>query len=308
MTSSLPLLVLGDEGQIGFEAMRSLAPFGVPLGAGRRPGAQWQVDLAEPGAAERCIATLRPALVVNAAAYTAVDRAEAEPEQAERINHHAVAEIAAACRRVGAWLVHFSTDYVFDGRRRQPYREDDPAHPLSVYGASKWRGEEAVRDQLPGAHWVVRTQWIYAARGHNFLRTMLRLAGERQELRVVDDQYGAPTPARWVAASIAAMWAQVRDDAERRAASAGTYHLSAAGQTHWLGFAERIFAVAQARGRLPAPPRVGAISTASYAAPAPRPAQGLLDCQRLADRFGIRLPDWRIGLDQVMAELSSGPC
>ncbi len=300
------LLVTGANGQVGFELVRALAPLGEVVAATREgalPGAGRGValDLANPGGIADVLDAVRPAVVVNPAAYTAVDRAESEPGLAHTVNADAVAAIAAWCRRSDVPLVHFSTDYVFDGRADRPWREDDATRPASVYGASKLTGELAVR--ASGArHLILRTAWVYAARGGNFLRTMLRLGAERDLLRVVADQSGAPTPARWIAAATAAMLTGHllrRDDPP-----SGTFHLAAAGETRWHGFAEEIVRGAVSTGLLSRAPTVEAIATTDYPTPAQRPAYSVLDCTRLAGCCGIALPDWRIGVAQVLAELA----
>lgn len=292
----MKLLLLGGNGQVGRELRRSLRPLGDVVVA-TRDGAD--ADLAADFAAPRSLAALvrevMPDAVVNAAAYTAVDAAEADADAAFRVNAEAPAAIAAACAGIGARLVHYSTDYVFDGSASRPYREDDATAPLGVYGASKLAGEDAIR--ASGAHHaILRTAWVYAAHGKNFLRTMLRLAGERDELRVVADQVGAPTPAAWIADATA--------DVLRGGASAsGTWHLVADGETNWHGFAEAIMREAHALGVLARMPRVLPIGTADYPTPARRPAYSVLDTTKLRRDFGIAPPDWREGLRATLREM-----
>ena len=235
--------------------------------------------------------------MVNAAAHTAVDRAESERDLAFRINAEAPATLAAACARHDAVLVHYSTDYVFAGDGTQPYREDDPTAPPGIYGASKLAGEQAIR--ASGCrHLVFRTAWVYAAHGHNFLRTMLRVGAERDELRVVADQVGTPTSAAMIADTTARV---LRQGTGR----SGLWHLTAAGQTSWHGFAEAIFAGAVARGLLPRAPKVAPITTADYPTPAARPAYSVLDTSALQREFGMDLPDWQTGLARVLDELAA---
>lgn len=302
----MKLLLLGANGQVGFELQRALAPLGDIVCAtrsGRLPGgaACEAVDIADATALEALLGRQRPDVVVNAAAYTAVDRAEDEPQAAQAANADAPAVLARWCQQRDALLLHFSTDYVFDGKARRPYRENDPTAPLGVYGRSKLAGEEAVR--ASGArHMIFRTAWVYAARGQNFLRTMLRLAGERDVLRVVADQHGAPTPARWIAAASAL--ALVRQPNGFNDARLGTFHLSAAGETCWHEFAEAIMADAGAAGLLPRAPQVEPIATADYPTRAARPAYSRLDNRRLQDTFALRLPDWRRGVAEVIGELA----
>ena len=293
------VLLLGADGQLGTELRRSLAPLGEVIAATRdgsiREGRCEQADFSEPGTLPALVARVAPDVVVNAAAHTAVDRAEQERELSFRINAEAPAALAAACRDRGVHFVHYSTDYVFDGRGTRPYREDDPTAPLGVYGESKLAGEEAVRASGADAM-ILRTAWVYASHSHNFLRTMLRMGAERDELRVVADQLGTPTPA--------ALIADVTAHTLRHApARSGTWHLTPSGQTNWHGFAEAIFAGAVARGLLPRAPEVHAITTADYPTPAARPAYSVLDTSKLQRDFDIALPDWREGLDRVLDEV-----
>jgi dTDP-4-dehydrorhamnose reductase len=296
------LLVLGAGGQVGFELVRALAPLGDVVAAAR-DGADAKVDLADAASLASALDGARADVVVNAAAYTAVDRAEDEPELADRINHRAVAEIGAWAKRNGARVVHYSTDYVFDGSSTRPYREDDATAPLGAYGRSKLAGENALR--ASGArHLIVRTAWVYAARGHNFLRTMLRLAGERDELRIVADQTGAPTPARLIADSTATMLRQWLGDGEN-AARDGTYHVVSAGRCSWFDFAEAIVSGAAERGLIARRPRVTPIATADYPTRARRPPYSVLDTSKAQAAFGLQLPDWQSGLASVLDELAA---
>lgn len=300
----MKLLVLGANGQVGFELHRSLAPLGEVIAATRDGrlvggGTAHVADLSEPASLEAALQELRPDVVINAAAYTAVDRAESEPELAMRINAEAPAVLARWCAVHGARLIHYSTDYVFDGNASRPWREADPIAPLGVYGQSKRAGELAIGDS--GAEFLVlRTAWVYAARGHNFLRTMLRLAAERDHLQVVCDQIGAPTPARWIASATATILARSQSAPWR----SGIVHLAAAGQTSWHGFAEAIFAHALAAGLIERAPFVEAIPSLAYPTPASRPAYSCLDTRALRERFGVTLPDWNEGVTQVLGELA----
>ncbi|MCD9031655.1 dTDP-4-dehydrorhamnose reductase [Luteimonas sp. Y-2-2-4F] len=299
----MTVLVFGANGQVGRELLRALAGTG-PLVAATRSGTLSdggpcaQADFADADQALALLERERPDAVVNAAAYTAVDRAESEPEAAYAANAHTPGAIAGWCAAHGVPLVHYSTDYVFDGRGECPYGVDEPTAPLGVYGASKLAGEEAIR-AAGGRHLIFRTAWVYAAHGHNFLRTMLRVGAERDALRVVADQVGTPTPA----ALIADVTAQALAAAGERS---GTWHLTAAGRTSWHGFAEAIFAGAVARGLLPSAPRVEAIATADYPTPASRPAYSCLDTTSLQRDFGVALPDWREGLAGVLDTLARG--
>lgn len=300
----MKILLLGANGQVGFELLRSLAAHGDVIAATRERtlanGAPClRVDLEYPDSLARALDETRADIVVNAAAYTAVDRAEDEPDLADRINHRAVAEIGNWAARKGARVVHYSTDYVFDGAATRPYREDDATAPLGVYGRSKLAGENALR--ASGAqHLVFRTAWVYAARGQNFLRTMLRLGAEREELRVVVDQVGAPTPARMIAEATAAALGRWRGGD----GLAGTYHMVAGGETSWFEFANAIFRSAVRRGLIARMPGMEPIPTAEYPTRARRPAYSVLDCSRLEKAFAIQLPGWREGLESVLGEIS----
>ena len=293
----MKLLLLGGNGQVGRELRRSLLPLGELVVATRDGGdADAAADFDAPASLAALIEQTAPEVVVNAAAYTAVDKAETDAEAAFRINAEAPAAIAQACVDTGALLVHYSTDYVFDGNATRPYREDDATAPLGVYGASKLAGEQAIR--ASGArHAILRTAWVYAAHGKNFLLTMLWLANERDELRVVADQIGAPTPAAWIADATAEI-------IRRGVMASGTWHLVADGETSWHGFAEAIVDEAHALGLIARKPRVVAIPTADYPTPARRPAYSVLDTTRLQRDFGVAPPDWRDGLRRTLAARS----
>lgn len=293
----MKLLLLGGNGQVGRELRRSLAPLGELVVATRDGlGADAIADFDAPGTLAELVAQVVPDVVVNAAAHTAVDKAESDAEAAFRINAEAPAELARACAQRDALLLHYSTDYVFAGDAARPYREGDATAPLGVYGASKLAGEDAIR--ASGArHAILRTAWVYAAHGRNFLLTMLRLAAQREALRVVADQVGAPTPAGWIADASAAL-------IRHGVADAGTWHLTAAGQTSWHGFAQAIVEDAHAAGLLTRQPRVEAISSAEFPTPARRPAYSVLDTTHLQQDFGIQPPAWRDGLRRTLAELA----
>lgn len=292
------VLLLGGNGQVGTELRRSLAGLGELVVATRDgAGASETADFGKPESLGALVDRLRPGVVVNAAAHTAVDRAEGERELAFRINAEAPAALAAACARHDAILVHYSTDYVFPGDGMRPYREEDATAPPGAYGASKLAGEQAIR--ASGCrHFMFRTAWVYAAHGHNFLRTMLRVGAERDELRVVADQAGTPTPAALIADTTAQV---LRQGPER----SGLWHLTATGQTTWHGFAEAIFAGAVARGLIARAPKVVPITTAEYPTPAARPAYSVLDTGALQRDFGIALPSWEAGLARVLDQLAA---
>ncbi len=283
------ILLTGVTGQVGRELCRTLAPLGLVLGADRAA-----IDLRDDAGLRRAVREAAPALIVNAAAYTAVDSAESEPELAMALNGVAPAILAEEAKRLDAALVHFSTDYVFDGSKASAYTEGDAPAPLNVYGRSKLAGEEAIR--ASGArHLILRTSWVYGARGRNFLLTICRLAREREELRIVDDQTGAPTWSRMIAEATAAIVARSlpRREAARGlfAETGGVYHLSAQGATTWYGFASEILRAAPALG-LTRVPRLLPIPTSEYPSAAARPANSVLDGGRVGETFGIALPPW----------------
>ncbi len=286
------ILVFGGGGQLASELVEMAAADGTALTA-----VTWQqADITDPAQVARAIDDARPSLVVNAAAYTAVDKAESEPELAMAVNADGPGVVAAACAAAGVPLVHVSTDYVFDGEKAGPYREDDPIAPLGVYGRSKAAGESAVRESW-SRHLILRTAWLYGIYGSNFLKTMLRLAAERDELNVVADQRGSPTSTADLARAILVAAAALR----RGAAPWGTYHVTGAGETTWHGFASRIVeAQAPVTGRHP---RVNPITTAEYRTAARRPRNSVLDCSRFAATFGYRAPDWTVSVDRTVAAL-----
>lgn len=295
----MSILLLGANGQLGRELQRALAPLGTIVATTRSgvlpDGSTSEVaDFDQPGSLTALLDRVRPTLVVNAAAYTAVDRAEEDRDAAFRANAEAPGVLARWCAQAGVPLVHYSTDYVFDGQGTRPYREDDATAPLGVYGASKLAGEDAIR-AAGGRHLIFRTAWVYAPHSANFLRTMLRVGADRDVLRVVADQVGTPTPA----ALIADVTAQAL---QHDGALSGTWHLTATGETSWHGFAEAIFTEAVAAGVLPRAPTVEAITTAEYPTPAKRPVYSHLDVAKLEKDFGVTLPRWQDGLKQVIAE------
>jgi dTDP-4-dehydrorhamnose reductase len=252
------------------------------------------LDITDPAGVERALAQCTAGLVINAAAFTGVDAAEGSPEVAARVNRDGVAVLAQACKQRGIPLIHVSTDYVFDGRARTPYHPDHPAAPINAYGRSKWEGEEAIR--ASGVrHLIIRTAWLYDMVGHNFLRSILRLATERDELRVVTDQTGTPTAARDLAAAILSVAAQIL----QRDGAWGTHHFTNAGQTTWFGFAEAILAAQAGPNRLRAH-RVTPITTADYPTPARRPAYSVLDTSGFTKAFGIQPRPWELALKEVL--------
>lgn len=298
----MKILLLGANGQVGHELRRSLAPLGEVVAttrSGELPdGHACEVaDFDQPDTLRGLVERIAPAVVVNAAAYTAVDKAEDDADAAFRANAIAPGVLATVCAARGISFVHYSTDYVFDGQGTRPYREDDATAPLGVYGASKLAGEEAVR-AAGGRHLILRTAWVYGARGHNFLKTMLRLGADRDELRVVADQKGTPTPAYLIADVTARLLAQLPP-------VRGTFHLTARGETSWHGFASEIMAGAAERGLLARAPMVTAITTQDFPTRARRPAYSHLDRGLLEETLGFPLPEWQEGLARVLDDLRS---
>lgn len=284
----MKILLFGKAGQVGFELQRSLAPLGEVIALNRQ-----QLDLCDVSAITKSINQHRPDWVVNAAAYTAVDKAETDAELAMQINALAPEVMAMAAKKMACGLLHYSTDYVFDGSKSSQWLETDIASPINVYGQTKLIGEEAI--QASGCqHLIVRTSWVYDARGHNFLNTMLRLAQTKQNLNVVADQIGAPTWSRHIADASGHILRMATP------ANNGIYHLTAAGETSWYGFAEAIFRLsAQAGDKVPA---IKPILTSDYPTPATRPANSLLNGQKLLKNFGLQLPDWQQSLALVMQQ------
>ncbi len=288
----MKIIVFGAGGQVGFEVCRATWPRNVAI----RPLDHAAVDIADPDAVLAALAAERPDLAINLAAYTAVDRAEGEPERAFAANSSGAANVAAACAQIGAALVHLSTDYVFDGAKPGAYREDDPVNPLGIYGHSKEAGERAVRQALP-RHFILRTSWVFGVHGANFVKTMLRLAAERSVVSVVADQTGRPTAARDIAQALSALAGAV----ERGDEGWGTYHFADAGAVTWHGFAEAIFD--RAAPFLGKRPKVTPIATADYPTAARRPENSVLDCGKIERTFGIVPPPWQGGLETVIGEL-----
>jgi dTDP-4-dehydrorhamnose reductase len=297
----MKILVLGANGQVGWELARELASVG-PLTAWDRRAC----DLEDSGRLAVSLRSHAPDCIVNAAAYTAVDRAESDADRARRINADAVRTLADYAAGSGACLIHYSTDYVFDGLKDGPYLEDDATHPLNVYGQTKLAGEIAIRES-GCRHFLFRTSWVFAGRGRNFPKTILTLAGERDQLRVVDDQHGAPTGARLIAHLTRAVLEKWQDPAQGGDIRLGTYHLAAAGETTWCGYAR--FVVGEAL-RLGYPLRAGvndilAIPTSEFPQPARRPPNSRLDTSRLRAWLGVALPSWETGVAEAVGEIVS---
>ena len=297
----MKILLLGKNGQVGWELQRSMAPLGELVALDRTGDAARGLsgDLQDLDGLRETVRTLRPDVIVNAAAHTAVDKAESERGLAQRLNTEAPAALAEAAHAAGALLVHYSTDYVFDGSGERPWTEDAPTGPLNVYGQTKLDGERAIAAACE-RHLILRTSWVYAARGGNFAKTMLRLAADRERLTVIDDQFGAPTGAELIADVTAHAIRQVM----LRPQDAGVYHLAAAGETTWNGYARHV--IDTARRLRPAPAlvvqEVAAVPTSAFPTPALRPHNSRLDTTRLQQTFGLRLPDWQHGVDRMLAE------
>lgn len=289
------ILLFGATGQVGGE-LRSLDwGFTAEVTA---PGRQ-ESDLANPGAAADAVNSIGPDLVINASAYTAVDRAESEPAKAMAVNGEAPGEMAGACAELSIPLIHISTDFVFDGAQAGPYGEDDPVNPLGVYGRSKENGERAVRAALD-RHIILRTAWVFSAHGQNFVKTMLRLGAERDELGIVDDQRGCPTSAAAIAGAVAIIAKRFAGDQN---IPWGTYHFCGLGDTTWYGFAKAIFDLAAPY--MSRRPELKPIATADYPTPARRPANSVLACAKIEAAFGIAPEPWRVGLEAVIERLYS---
>ena len=312
MLNQAPILLTGKNGQIGFELQKLLPRLGKLIAVDRE-----DMDLTNPSEIRRTIRELKPRLIVNAAAYTAVDQAETDPESARALNTVAPAILAEEAKKLGAALVHYSTDYIFDGSKRSPYEEDDPANPLSVYGKTKFAGEEAIR-QIAVPHLIFRTAWVYGTRGQNFLLTILRLATQREELRIVSDQVGAPTWCKAIANATASILQNLSLDSDpstSMSSVSGTYHITAGGSTTWFDFARAIldhgtrtpadvpwFAAATSARPLIVH-RVIPITTAQYPTPAKRPPYSILSNERLYQTFQVRLPDWQTQLHSAFSDL-----
>lgn len=294
------ILLFGKNGQLGWELQRSLAPLGevIALGRGDRPCA----DFSQPSDVAATVRALAPDVIVNAAAYTAVDKAESDSQTAMTVNAVTPGLLAKVATGLGSWLVHYSTDYVFDGEGVTPWREDDAVAPLNEYGRGKLAGEENIR--ASGCkHLIFRTSWVYAARGGNFAKTMLKLAQERDALQVINDQYGAPTGAELLADVTALALRAAMHDPQL----AGTYHVAPKGETTWHGYAQHVIAQARAAGQpiKVAQEAIAAVPTSAFPTPARRPANSRLDTRKLRRAFGLHLPEWQAGVDRMLAEILS---
>jgi dTDP-4-dehydrorhamnose reductase len=288
------ILLIGKVGQVGWELRRTLSPLG-RLVCIDYP----EVDLTDPASIKKWVTDTAPRIIVNAAAYTAVDKAETEPDLAMKINGIAPGILAEEAKRIGALVVHYSTDYVFDGTKTEPYTEEDGPNPLNAYGRSKLAGDQAIQ-AVDGHYLIFRLCWVYGARGNNFMLTMMRLAREREKLRVVCDQVGSPTWSRMIAETTTLALKQVANSREPEECK-GLYHLCASGSTSWHGFSQAIVSLAPAEGKKCK--EVQAITAQEYPTPARRPANSILSCDKLHRIFGLRLPHWEEGLKLVLDKL-----
>jgi dTDP-4-dehydrorhamnose reductase len=297
----LKILLLGKNGQVGWELQRSLAPLGEVLALDRH-SIDFCGDFSQPERLAQTVRDWRPDVIVNAAAHTAVDKAESEPDLSRCLNATAPAALAQAAAEIGAWLVHYSTDYVFNGQGAQPWQETDATAPLSIYGQTKLEGEQAIATS--GCKYLIfRTSWVYAARGGNFAKTMLRLAAERDRLTVINDQHGAPTGADLIADVTTHAIRQVM--ANTAPDLTGIYHLVAAGETSWHGYASHV--IAQARTLQPAQAlkvsEIAPVPTSAFPTPARRPLNSRLSTRKLQQAFGLVLPPWQQGVDRMLREI-----
>lgn len=294
----MKILLLGKSGQVGWELQRALAPLGELVALDRQGENGLCGDLADLDGLRKTIRSLQPDVIVNAAAYTAVDQAESEPELAYLINALAPQVMADAMRERNGWLVHYSTDYVFDGTGTEPWSETDQPAPLNQYGQSKLQGELAIA-QSGCQHLIFRTSWVYAVRGNNFAKTMLRLAAEREQLNVIDDQIGAPTGAEL----LADVTAHALMQAIAQPQLSGLYHLAAAGQTSWRGYARYVIEQARSMGTVLKVQCIEPIPTTAYPTPATRPHNSKLDTRKLRQSFALQLPDWQNGVSRMLKEI-----
>jgi len=296
----MKILLTGSQGQVGWELARTLLPLGEVVAASRA-----QADLSDLDGLRRSIRSIKPDIIVNAAAYTAVDKAETDQEQAFLINAQAAGVLAEEAAICGALLIHYSTDYVFDGSKTGAYLEGDQTNPLNVYGQSKLAGEQAIQASTAD-FLILRTTWVYAARGNNFVKSILRLAQEREELNIVADQIGAPTWARLIAESTAHILRQAQQERQQGGFKSGIYNLTSTGETSWHGFAEKIIELAKQQEGLPIKSqRVNPIPTSAYPLPATRPANSRLSTQRLQKHYQLALPSWETALQLCMDEIFS---
>ena len=292
----MDILLFGKNGQVGWELQRALAPLG-KLTVVDRQSTDYCGDFENPAGIAETVRKLRPTVIVNATAYTAVDKAESEQDKARLVNATSIDALAQAAEEIGAWLVHYSTDYVFDGSGDKPWNEDDATAPLNIYGQTKLEGEEAIVSNMT-KYLIFRTSWVYAAKGNNFAKTMLKLAKDRESLSVINDQFGAPTGAELIADCTA----HAIRVALNKPTVAGTYHLIAAGETTWHAYASKVIEFAKAQGIELQVQAINAVPTSAFPTPAMRPANSRLNTEKFQQAFGLNLPDWTVGVERMLLE------
>jgi len=292
----MDILLFGKNGQVGWELQRALAPLG-KLTVVDRQSTDYCGDFENPAGIAETVRKLRPAVIVNATAYTAVDKAESEQDKARLVNATSIDALAQAAEEIGAWLVHYSTDYVFDGSGDKPWSEDDATAPLNIYGQTKLEGEEAIVSNMT-KYLIFRTSWVYAAKGNNFAKTMLKLAKDRESMSVINDQFGAPTGAELIADCTA----HAIRVALNKPTVAGTYHLIAAGETTWHAYASKVIEFAKAQGIKLQVQAINAVPTSAFPTPAKRPANSRLNTEKFQQAFGLNLPDWTVGVERMLLE------
>lgn len=292
----MDILLFGKNGQVGWELQRALAPLGNLIVVDRR-SRDYCGDFENPEGVAETVRRIKPAVIVNATAYTAVDKAESEQDKARLVNATSIKVLAEAAEEIGAWLIHYSTDYVFDGSGDQPWREEDTTAPLNIYGQTKLEGEQAIVSTMT-KYLIFRTSWVYAAKGNNFAKTMLKLAKDRESLSVINDQFGAPTGAELIADSTA----HAIRVALKVQAVAGIYHLVASGETTWHAYAAKVIEFARAQGVELQVQTINAVPTSAFPTPAQRPANSRLNTEKFQQAFGLNLPDWTVGVERMLLE------
>ena len=290
------ILLFGKNGQVGWELQRALAPLGNLIVVDRN-SRDYCGDFENPEGVAETVRKIKPAVIVNATAYTAVDKAESEQDKARLVNSTSIKALAEAAEEIGAWFIHYSTDYVFDGSGDQPWREDDATAPLNTYGQTKLEGEQAIVRTMT-KYLIFRTSWVYAAKGNNFAKTMLKLAKDRESLSVINDQFGAPTGAELIADCTA----HAIRVALHKQSVAGIYHLIAAGETTWHAYASKVIEFAKTQGVELQVQAIHAVPTSAFPTPAKRPANSRLNTEKFQQAFGLNLPDWTVGVERMLLE------